>query len=417
LSSLRLLFGVLSPGLGGHTRTAVALAERLRSRGHHVEFAVTASVYDKAESASNTDVLIREAGFRSVSIRAVYAWPPRAFRRDLGKLVHRQRYDALHWFEFYDGVRDAALVAAAERCAFVWTVTSGGRPPGYFGLNRVVVFTPELAEDVRRRSPLTTVDVLPARVDFAALNQYATPAACAHVRSDLALDDDTLLIVRIARSARVYLRSVRLGVALAERFSAAGRAVTFLHAGYVQDEDVAREISMLIQGANSRAGRVIARSVTRDAQTAARYAAAADVCISSGRSALDTIALQRPTLVAWESRYLGLVDDKNITALAEMNFQGRHTPRVDSDDAIVTDMHEAICRRLADRDEAARVHATCARFVVERYSVERAVDVYEQLYEDRTITLDGALRHYSRPAHAAREIYYRLPARVRALRP
>jgi hypothetical protein len=50
--------------------------------------------------------------------------------------------------------------------------------------------------------------------------------------------------------------------------------------------------------------------------------------------------------------------------------------------------------------------------VRDRYSVESAADVYEQLYADRAVTVAGALTHFGNPQHLGREILRRLPARL-----
>jgi glycosyltransferase involved in cell wall biosynthesis len=316
----------------------------------------------------------------------------------------------MHWLEFYDAVRDAALVARDTGRAFVWTVTSGGAPIDYYGLNRVVVFTREVAEDARRRSPGTAVHVLPARIDFRPLTPEIRARARREIRQTFGLADDDLLVVRVARCAKTYLRSVRLGLALAGRLGRDGRRAAFLHAGFAQEPDVAREIRRLVEQANADAGRTIAHSVTEPLEAGTRYAAAADVCLGSGRTAIEAIALERPTLVAWGARYLGLVDASNIAAMADTNFQGRWSQRVVSDEDVVEQMHDALRARLADGGVAARVQASCAQFVRERHSVERAAEVYERLYADRTVTVAGALAHFGNPQHLGREILRRLPA-------
>ena len=43
MTANRILFGLLRPSLGGHTRTALALADVLRDRGHMIDFVVAAS--------------------------------------------------------------------------------------------------------------------------------------------------------------------------------------------------------------------------------------------------------------------------------------------------------------------------------------------------------------------------------------
>ena len=413
----RVLFGLLTPSLGGHTRTAVAVADVLRDRGYAIDFLVRESTdAEPAGSSSVTASLVRAAGFPVIPIAGLYGRPgARSFRQNLSDLVRRSSYDVLHWFEEH-GLRDAAVVAAAERRAFVWTFTSGGRPVGYHGLNSVVVFTPEVAEDARRRSPRTVAHVVPARFDFRSLDSRFVRSARHDIRHRFSVGDADLLIVRVARCTSVYLRSIRLGIALAARLSRGGRPAVFLHAGYVEDRRVALEIQQTIDRANAAAGRSIAYSVAEGVEIGTRYAAAADVCIASGRSAIEALALERPTLVAWGSRYLGMVDAENIQTIAATNFQGRNSELV-SDDEVVGQMHDAVYLRLAEPARGAGTQTLCAHFIKQHYSVESAADTYERLYADRTVTIDGLLKHYGNPQHLGRELFHRLPVSLRFSRP
>lgn len=409
----RILFGLLSPALGGHTRTALALATVLRDRGHAIDFLVRRGD-EHTEGDALSDSLIRAAGFPVVAIPGLYEWRARpSFRDNLRHLVRRERYAAIHWLEFHDGVRDAAIVARDEGCAFVWTVTSGGLPVSYYGLNQVVVFTPEVAADARRRSPRSAVHVLPARVDFSTLTPEIRDREHASIRRRFGIADADPLVVRVARCAAVYLRSVRLGIALVSRLNREGRRAVFLHAGYAQEAAVAHEIRRLVDRANVEAGRTVAHSVTEALDPGTSYAAAADVCIGSGRTAIEAIALERPTFVAWGSRYLGMVDADSIEAIAETNFQGRQSEGAVSDDEVVGRMCEALRRRLVDVDGGRRTQVACASFVRERYSVESAVDTYERLYADRTVTVDGLFKTLRNPGYLAREVFYRLPTGFR----
>lgn len=415
MPSLKLLFGLLTPAEGGHTRTALALADVLRQRGHDVSFVVSAATDTPGRPAAGTAALLRAGGFAVYRVTDPYATFGRpSFRESLRALVRREAFDALHWFEIHAGVRGAALVAASERCAFMWTVTSGGVPGGYYGLNRVAVYTSEVAADVQRRSPRTEVHVLPARIDFRPLDATYVASARTTIRARYGVGDEDLLVVRVARCAGVYLRSIRAGVALARRLNASGRRAVFLHAGYVEDVEAADEIRRVVDDANRTAERVFAHSVTGDLDAGTRYAAAADVCIASGRSAIESLALGRPTLVAWGSRVLGLVDDTNIEAMAGTNFQGRDAAKVPSDEAMAAGMERALAARLsAPAEERARVHEACARFVRARYSVERAAEIYEALYGDRTVTVEGGLACYGNVRHVGREVFYRLPSGLR----
>src|SRR6476620_8072170 len=161
-----------------------------------IDFVVTASADSgRADSSGVTASLIHAAGFPVIPIDGEYAPSGRrSFRRNLRDLVHRNPYDALHWFESH-ALRDAALVAAAEDRAFVCTVTSGGVPAGYCGLNRVVVYTQEVADDARRRSPGTVVHVLPARFDLRPLDRSFVDRARLEIRGRLGIGESDVLIV------------------------------------------------------------------------------------------------------------------------------------------------------------------------------------------------------------------------------
>lgn len=56
-----------------------------------------------------------------------------------------------------------------------------------------------------------------------------------------------------------------------------------------------------------------------------------------------------------------------------------------------------------------------ARFVRDRYSVERAADAYALLYADRTVTTESLLQHYSQAVHLGSEVRRWASARYRRL--
>jgi hypothetical protein len=403
---LRVLFGLLWPGLGGHSRTAISLADALRQRGTIADFLVDASTADTG--------LIRDAGFRVFDADYLNGdFFQRRFTHRLNGLVRAERYDAIHWFETFHGVYEAARVAAATDCAFVWTVTSGGPPPDYHGLNRAVVYTREVADHARQKDARIAIYLQPARVSFDDFTDTFIAESREEVRRRLGVDHDTLLVARVARCAQVYLPSIRHGLELSEAFNRRGRRAMFLHAGYVQASAVAREIRAAVEAANARARRIVAHTETEDVAYGAKYLAAADICISSGRSAIEAVALARPTLINWGHRYLGIVTIDNIRGMAESNFQGRLAAPTASSDRTVEHMLEDVGGHLHDRETSTRSLADCSAYVREHYSAERAADEYTRLYLDRTVTCDGPFKHYFHPRRFAREIRRALPRRIR----
>ena len=134
---------------------------------------------------------------------------------------------------------------------------------------------------------------------------------------------------------------------------------------------MAVRIQELVDAVNQRAGRTIARTETQDVAQGARYLAAADFCVASGRSALEALALARPALIVWGSRYLGMVDTDSIQQLAATNFQGWNASGSAPDGEEVRRMSEAVHRRLEHPAQSGDIQAACARFVEEHYTRSR----------------------------------------------
>jgi hypothetical protein len=395
---------VLWPSPGGHTRTAIAIAEALRGRGHTIEFVVDAT--------AGSDDLIRASGFPVHRDLSVYSTPLRpSFRASFRSLVERTGCDAIHWFEKRAGIRGAAAAARDAGRSFVWTVTSGGPPDEYYGLNRVAVYTPEVAQHAARRSPGTTVHVLPARISVTEIDRALDSRSRGDIRAQFKIPDTSLLIVRVARCARVYVPSIKLGLGLTEHLNDSGRPAVFVHAGFVNEPEAATEIRSLVDAANRRAGRSIAFSETNPL-AGVRYLAAADVCVASGRSAIEALALGRPTIVAWGSQCLGLVEPGNIDEIARTNFQGRlATAPPSGKETTAAGIARILQHDFQGDEQQARVF--CSQFVRSRYSVEKAAEAYEALYEDRRVTLDSAARYYSNPRNVATELRGWIPIGVR----
>jgi len=401
---MKLLLCVPAPSFGGHTRSAVSLASELRCRGHSVEFLVGAKLAGK-----ETPALIEEAGFHihALEIRKDGILR-RPFEAEVRSLLRACRFEVVHLVGHLRGLPELARACRKEGRSFLWTLPSGGAPKRFEGLNRVAVFTPEVAEEVRRTSPRTVPHILPARIDFRPLDELAVAGNRSEVRRQFGIPEDALLIVRVARAHPLYLKSVRIGIHLAEQLAAEGRPTFFLHAGYPQEQEVAELIRDLVLRANERAGRRIAFTESDDVALGARYMAAADLCIASGRSALEAIGLGRTTLLAWGDGVPGLVDDVSIATHADTNFQGRLEPSPIDEGGCLRQTLAALKARLADPEEDARIREVCARFVRERYSIQGAAVRYEELYWDRTIRVVSPMGAYLSPSRIGRAISERV---------
>lgn len=391
---MKILLFVMRPSCGGHTRTAVALAEELRRRRHVVEFLI----HTHLEPATETPDLITAKGF---GLHAMEIRKDGRLRRPLERgvraLLREGQFDGVHVVGYRAGILELARACRREGRFFLWTIPSGGTVRRYNGLNRVVVFTREVAEDVREKSPRTTAHILPARIDFRTLGDISREEVRREVRQRLGIPQEALLVVRVARCHSLYLKGICLGLRLVEMLCQEGYPSFFLHAGYPQESEIVDEIGRMVRGVNERAGRAIAFTETEEVAFGARYMAAADLCIASGRSALESLGLGKTTLLHWGDRYLGAVEGSSIEALADTNFQGRRENSIPDEEADLQAMLAIARERLSDPENFREDRELCARFIRERYSIQGAADEYERLYMDRTVAVEGPLRWYAPP--------------------
>lgn len=372
----RLAFVVLDGGLGGHTRTSVAIATGMRARGYEVVFFL---------GEKSPDKVVTGAGFTPERVH-------HAFRTDLyEQLKAKGPFTAIHTFSTLGLVE---LVAFGKQTQTPVVYTRCGGPPvkepievrmmRALQLPRFTVLSDENKQELLPTTGASpeNVLVLPARIDVAAMQASQKPELWQAFRERVKLAPTTKILLRIARIGPAYEESIRQGILTAVELNRRGLDAAFVHIGYADVATIAETLYAEIESANQAAGRMIAVSDQEVSMNAQAHVGMGDAVAGMGRSAFEGLAVGRPTLVAGKVGFGGLVTPETVTALAQFNFSGRNGQTPLTREESVQAMADTCERLFTDAEYAQQVSAYSLQYADEHLDTRHSLDAYERLYHD-----------------------------------
>jgi hypothetical protein len=406
---MRLAFLVLDGGLGGHTRTAVAIAEGFRARGHEITFLLG--------RASKEDV-VAKAGFKFEKI-------DHGFKTGLTAALDRLKPDALHTFSTL-GLTEAIQYGKQKNLGVVYTRCGG--PPvkeplevkmmKALKLRRLTCLSVENRAELLEKSAARPEDilVLPARIDVKAFRDRQETGKWDAFRQRFSLGDAPILL-RIARIGPAYEDTIRMGIEAAQQLNAEGVRMVFVHIGYADVPTIAESIYAQVKSANEAAGKVIAVSdaeVSKDAQS---HVGMASAVVGMGRSAFEGMASGRPTLVVGKVGFGGLVLPDRVETLAAFNFSGRDGNAPATREESLSQLVATVRRLLTEPDFAKTAGDFAAKYTDETLDVRHSLDAYERLYADHDPAqwpADGEIKAAMKFAIIKRSMREMIPRSLRA---
>lgn len=387
---MRILVQPHDLAIGGSQLNAIDLAVAMRDRGHDVVL------------FGNDGVLvetIRELGFAFVEAPHVSHRPGRAVHDALVSLVDDRGMQVLHGYEWPPALD--ALLAARSRpgVAPVATVMSMAVAP-FLPYDLPLVVGTEQIGAVERERGRTAVTVIEPPVDLAA-NDPALVDGAAFAR-ELGLDDGTPTVAVVSRLAQ----QLKLEGLLAA-IDGIGRIPEPVRLVVVGDGAARDTVSAAADRVNAERGerRVVLAGELRDPRPA--YAAA-DIVLGMGGSALRALAFGKPLVVQGEAGFFRLLTADTIDEFLWRGWYG-------VGGAGAADFVAQVRPLVADPALRASVGAYSLRTVRERFSLERAAELQEAVYEG---ALDRVREHPIRIdlRSAARFAGYQVGRRVQRAR-
>lgn len=364
---MRIMIGLHHLVLGGDTINALELAERLQRRGHS---AIPFAFHDAAGGAPEPPLLslAAERGVRVVAFPSGKGVLGRIrMVRALARFARDERIDVVHTFGHQDTYY---AIAGTYGVAGVPLVVNDYNMSLTAGLPRrvpLVVGTEDMLDEARRLRPGPAFLIEPP-VDAEANRPGVVDGDA--FRASVGCGPGDVLVVMVSRLSR----SMK-----AEGLRAAIDAVVVLddprvRLALVGDGGAVPELTSLAAAANARLGR--AAVVLTGAMVDPRPAyEAADIVVGMGHSGLRAMAFGKPLVVVGER---GFSMPLTLDTLDHVRHQGVYGLGDGQD--MAPGLAEHLRPLIDDHGLRAERGRLAREYVVDRYSLESAVDRLEQVY-------------------------------------
>ncbi|MBT2209015.1 glycosyltransferase [Actinomadura sp. NEAU-AAG7] len=390
---MRILVYPHDMAIGGSQINAIELAGAVRDLGHRVMVVSDPGPLVERVLAAGIEHVPLDPGRRR-------PWPSTV--RMLGRLVEERGIDVVHGYEWPPGLEAFYTARRRPGVAAVCTVMSMAVAPFLPASLPLVVGTHQIRRDVleRRGRRPGAVHLIEPPVDVRA-NSPGHPTRA--FRARFGLHEGPLDIVVVSRlAAELKLEGLLTAI------DVVGGLATDppLRLVVVGDGACRDQVEARAAQANARAGRraVVLTGQLDDPRPA--YAAAS-IALGMGGSALRSLAFARPLVVQGERGFFEPLTPETEPTFLEQGWYGvggRGAARL-----------EEILRDLA-RDEARReeLGAYGRSLVTERFSLERAAQVQEEIYREALSAASGTARDAA--VTAVRVAGYKLARKARKLR-
>jgi glycosyltransferase involved in cell wall biosynthesis len=357
--------------VGGSQLNAIELAAAVRDLGHQVSVISEPGPLVERVTASGLEHLPLDPGRRRPSPMTV---------RTLRRLIAERRYDVVHGYEWPPGVE--AFFAARGRfgrpVAAVCTVMSMSVAPFLPDSLPLIVGTRDLQKrTAKRRSH--PVELIEPPVDVRA-NTPGHP--CEEFRAQHGLDDERLNVVVVCRLvAELKLEGLLTAIDVVGRLARkAPLRLVICGDGPARPTVAARAAKV-----NDDLGHT-AIVLTGQLDDPRPAYAAASVALGMGGSALRALAFARPLIVQGERGFFELLTPETCEVFLRQGWYGVGGQGAEQ-------LTEILRRLIADDDLRAELGAYGRQLVVERFSLEHAAEIQEQIYYEaltgRGTTLDA----------------------------
>lgn len=354
---MKLLVYPCSMEIGGSQLNAIELADRMVGRGHDV-------VMFGPDGALVP--MVHDLGIDYVTAHDSASWPAHRNGAQLRELVRTRGTEVVHGYEWGPALDLAFGLEAFGRAAVVTTVLSMSVPSIIPRHSPMIVGTAAILAAQRTRSgpshlmePPIDTDRNTPRDRFAARNRFGLPAG-------------DLLAVVVCRLTTDLdkLAGVLVAVDVVERLVLDGVGVHLLVVG---TGDGLGELQRRADAVNLRTGRTVVTLTGALLDPSDAYDAA-DVVLGMGSSVMKGMAFARPVVVQGERGFWRTLDEGSLPGFRATGWFGTGG----GGGAALEDE----LRRLAANPDLRRSLGDLGRaVVVEHFSLDRAADQLETIYE------------------------------------
>lgn len=371
---MKVLFLIGSVGMGGHTRSALAIGRALADRGIDVHFAAGEGKGIDLVTGSGLPCSIFPTGFRDG-----YVVDGRSFQA-VARIAGEVRPDVYHAFDF-NGLMLGAGPARRSTGKLLFTICGGPVPRARVPAMRpVVVFSRELKEGLLERQGLDEEHILVNAARIRLEQNVFPPERISGFRSQVGIPDGEPVVLMISRIARSKIPALLHLVKTADRAAEKSRGV-FLIVGAADEPQPLTVLQEAVARVNAKHGRPIVLWTDRGSEQASRLLPLASVAVGVGRTAFEAMNLGIPTLVIGNHGFSAVACEQTCDALIEKNFSGRDALDRPAEASSPEVTAEVLCRILNDPCLSEKIGREGRQWVRDHLSAERGAEFYAGLYE------------------------------------
>jgi glycosyltransferase involved in cell wall biosynthesis len=408
MSQLNILVYPHTTGVGGSSLNAIELAAAVRDRGHEVAvYAREGLLVDYVRDlgleyipAKPARVARETSGRRATTVPAT-AW-------DLRRVAMSRGVDVLHGYEWPSIVEAYAAAQASRRTVSVGTVMAMQVAPFIPATIPLIVGTEQLRREVGGTRP-GPVHLIEPPVDVSSNHPGVVPIGS----SARFAESGTANVVVVSRLANELKLEGVLTAVRAVGLLARSRAVRLVIVGAGEAFDA---VAAAAAQANAELGKpaIVLTGEMSDPRPAYE---AADVCIGMGGSALRAMAFGKPLIVQGESGFFETLTPGTVDLFLDRGWYGLS----DLSPAAATERLVGLLSELLDSSAMrTQLGAFGRRLVLDRFSLDQAAEVQEQIYLEavgpkppaRRRVLDTAAAVAVMSGYTARRIAKRASARL-----
>jgi glycosyltransferase involved in cell wall biosynthesis len=405
---MKVLFLIGGVGVGGHTRSAIAIARALVAQGVQVHIA--------AGGDEKWIALVKESGLPFSVFPTVYRKGYVVDRRSIRAVeyvVKAVSPDVIHAFDS-NGLILGAKPARRGSRKLIYTICGGPVPRRWIPvMNPVVVFSAELKAGLKKKGfPEENVLVHAGRIE---LNQNVySPAWLADYRRNLGIPEREPVILMISRIATSKLEALLHFVKTADCIAGPGSKI-FLIVGAAEDPESLEELQEAIHNVNKKHKRTIILWTDQGSERASMLLPLASIAVGVGRTAYEAMNLGIPTMIIGNYGYSAVACEETCAMLMEKNFSGRDALDRPLEDSSPEKAGKVINNLLNDLPEAEKIGQEGRKWINSHLTSEKGAEFYARLYgrEDEYFQLPartGILRLYLKSSiyGVCQPIYYQL---------
>lgn len=309
---MNILMELNNPGIGGARTHVIALAQALHRRGHRLQFVTDAGFLEREMAARGLHYQPRVNGLEQMV-------------NLLLSLAEREGTEVLH---AHAGATELESCIIHEKLGLPYVVTIHGLFLWHLSdadlgdriaktVHKVIAVSGLVRDFILKHSRLTgdKVKVIPNGVD---LEEFRPGLDAAPLRAELGIEDDEAVVVYSGRLASEKRHAIMAMIDAVRELAKRGLRIRGVFAGKT-DVYLHSTLVSLCRDARMETGRELLM-LTGPRRDIPQLLSLADIVVATGRAALESLAVGKPT-VAWGcGGYLGPVTPANWREALNANF-------------------------------------------------------------------------------------------------